>query len=151
VGRPGVAEVPVRFTFIDAPAATCTPLIPLPREPVNPEMVFDKRPHAAPSTAPQHAKTQLRRFQLGATIMITLATKIENLRKQTTQLSLEEAAVILGMESNLLMSLIWSGNFPIAPVARWADLRVDPQKLARDLESPPRRLTGENVGHINCP
>jgi hypothetical protein len=99
---------------------------------------------------PNFLKLNYRRFQLGATILITLATKIENLRKQTTQLTLEETAVVLGMESYELMSLIWSGNFSIVPVARWADVRIDPQRLADAFEAPRSSSTDTNV-YINCP
>jgi hypothetical protein len=83
-------------------------------------------------------------------IMTTLTTKIETLRKQTRPLNVEETAAILDMTPDELMSRIWSGNFPIAPAARWADLRIDPQKLACKLEAP-RGLTDENVLHVNCP
>ena len=82
--------------------------------------------------------------------MTTLTTKIENLRKQTSRLSLEETAAILDMESYELMSLIWSGNFPITPVLPWADLTIDPQKLADAFEAPRSSSTDTNV-YINCP
>jgi hypothetical protein len=82
--------------------------------------------------------------------MTTLTTKIENLRKQTCRLNVEETAVILEMTPDELMSRIWSGNFPITPVLPWADLTIDPQKLADAFESPRSSSTDTNV-YINCP
>jgi hypothetical protein len=83
--------------------------------------------------------------------MTTLTTKIENLRKQTCQLNLEETAAILDMTPDELKSRIWSGNFPIAPVGRWADLRINPVKLASFLEGRQPTVTNQNRLHINCP
>jgi hypothetical protein len=71
-----------------------------------------------------------------------MTTTIENLKRETGLLTIEQCALIMETTPDRLRAAIWVQNFPPSAVGGWGEqMRINPQMLATELE-------GRKSGHF---